>query len=126
MTTPSDSILAQTENTVNRNVRTMRTILDNMLDMFALCNYTAVCRLRYANLGGDQVLWNLEAEQKRRGLSNEQMAKLLSVSRATYEVKKKNSELRLVVNNGVALCTACHNARHPEKKEVKGDPPLMA
>ena len=41
------------------------------------------------------MLWNLEAEQKRRGLSNEEMAKLLSVSRTTYEVKKKNGKFSL-------------------------------
>jgi len=38
---------------------------------------------------------------------------------------KEPPELRLDVNNGKALCAACFNARHPEKKEVKGDPPLM-
>lgn len=33
---------------------------------------------------------NLEAEQKRKGFTNSQMAELLGVSRVTYEAKKKN------------------------------------
>lgn len=28
---------------------------------------------------------------------------------------EEHPELRLDVNNGEALCAACHNARHPEK-----------
>mgnify|MGYP005767786285 CR=1 FL=1 len=33
---------------------------------------------------------NLEAEQKRRGLTNSQISEILGISRATYEAKKKN------------------------------------
>lgn len=35
---------------------------------------------------------NLEAEQKRRGLSNQQVADILGISRATYESKKKSGK----------------------------------
>lgn len=33
---------------------------------------------------------NLEAEQKRLGLNNSQVAEMLGISRVTYEKKKKN------------------------------------
>lgn len=33
---------------------------------------------------------NLEAEQKRNGLTNLQVAEILGISRATYEAKKRN------------------------------------
>ena len=33
---------------------------------------------------------NLEAEQKRKGLTNSQIAEILGISRVTYESKKKN------------------------------------
>lgn len=33
---------------------------------------------------------NLEAEQRRKSLTNQQVAEILGISRATYEVKKKN------------------------------------
>lgn len=35
---------------------------------------------------------NLEAEQRRHGLTNEQVAEILGISRDTYEKKKKNGK----------------------------------
>ena len=35
---------------------------------------------------------NLEAEQKRAGLTNSEMARILDVSRVTYESKKKDGK----------------------------------
>lgn len=49
---------------------------------------------------------NLEAEQKRYGLTNADVAKILQVSRTTYEAKKKNgnfSRSQLVI-----LCNYFH------------------
>ena len=37
---------------------------------------------------------NLEAEQKRIGLTNAQMAEKLGISRITYEIKKKNRKFQ--------------------------------
>jgi DNA-binding XRE family transcriptional regulator len=38
------------------------------------------------------VFRNLEAEQRRHGLTNEQVAEILGISRDTYEKKKKNGK----------------------------------
>jgi hypothetical protein len=38
--------------------------------------------------GGANMFRNLEAEQKRAGLSNSKMAEILAISRVTYENKK--------------------------------------
>ncbi|WP_302818387.1 hypothetical protein [Ruthenibacterium lactatiformans] len=35
---------------------------------------------------------NLEAEQKRAGLTNSEMARILDISRVTYESKKKDGK----------------------------------
>ena len=35
---------------------------------------------------------NLEAEQKRLGLTNQEVANMLGISRVTYECKKKNGK----------------------------------
>ncbi len=35
---------------------------------------------------------NLEAEQHRHGMANSEVAQLLSISRVTYEAKKKNGK----------------------------------
>lgn len=35
---------------------------------------------------------NLEAEQRRSNLTNQQVAEILGVTRATYEIKKKNGK----------------------------------
>ncbi len=35
---------------------------------------------------------NLEAEQRRKGLTNTEVARILNVSRATYETKKKTGK----------------------------------
>lgn len=35
---------------------------------------------------------NLEAEQSRKGLTNAEVARILNVSRATYETKKKTGK----------------------------------
>ena len=45
---------------------------------------------------------NLEAEQARKRLSNQQVAKHLSLSRVSYEKKKKNG--RFVVSEAMLLC----------------------
>ena len=52
---------------------------------------------------------NLEAEQRRLGMTNSDVAELLGVSRSTYESKKKNGMFNLcgfgvlVVNAGIGL-----------------------
>ncbi|OUO99804.1 hypothetical protein B5F36_14920 [Anaerofilum sp. An201] len=35
---------------------------------------------------------NLEAEQRRKGFTNADVAQILNISRATYEAKKKNGK----------------------------------
>lgn len=40
--------------------------------------------------GGENVFRNLEAEQRRKGLTNSEVAQILNMSRTTYEIKKKN------------------------------------
>lgn len=46
---------------------------------------------------------NLQAEQARRKLTNQQVANYLNISRVTYEQKKKSG--RFVVNECNRLCT---------------------
>lgn len=45
---------------------------------------------------------NLKAEQARKGMTNEQMAKLLKMSRVTYERKKRVGNF--TVSEARALC----------------------
>lgn len=45
---------------------------------------------------------NLEAEQKRHGLTNADVAKILQVSRTTYEARKKDGNFKR--NQLVTLC----------------------
>lgn len=49
---------------------------------------------------------NLEAEQRRQALTNGDMAKILKVSRSTYESKKKKGNFSL--SQIVTLCNYFH------------------
>ncbi len=55
-----------------------------------------------ANIGGDGMFPNLQAEQARFGMTNQQVADYLGVSRITYEKKKRNG--KFVVDDCFRLC----------------------
>lgn len=64
-----------------------------MLDKFAISNYSIikVCEMQTMK-GGNILFRNLEAEQARFGLTNQQMADKMHISRVSYENKKKTGK----------------------------------
>ena len=66
-----------------------------LLDRFAQRDYNKRIGRITRTKAGDGMFRNLEAEQRRIGWTNEQMAKHLNISRATYEAKKKHGTFNL-------------------------------
>ncbi len=61
------------------------------------------CNQQNGNLKrGEYMFPNLQAEQARRGMTNQQVADQLGISRITYESKKKSG--RFTVKECSALC----------------------
>lgn len=68
-------------------------IFKKLLDKFSKCEYNQTIRLQNANWqGGDDMFRNLEAEQARFGYTNLETAKILGISRNSYEKKKKTGK----------------------------------
>lgn len=62
-----------------------------------------ICNQQNANLkGGVDMFPNLQAEQARKGMTNQQVAEQLGITRSTYEAKKKSG--RFVAKECSNLC----------------------
>ena len=59
------------------------------------------------SIGGDQMFPNLQAEQKRMNLTNQQVADKIGMSRVTYESKKKSG--CFVASDCAKLCRLFHS-----------------